>query len=89
MDNSTSGLGKSKNIVIWNSTSAEDTSVSEVLSGKITNGELGKNDLSLAGNNLVELFVDKSPLGIDNLLEVLGVVEANFCVFSLSLKFEL
>ena len=89
LHNSTSGLSSSVHIVKRASSSAEDFSVSEVLGGQISNGESGKDDVSASGDDLIELVVDDFPFGINNFLEVLGVLESNFGVISLGLKLEL
>jgi len=84
-----SGLGDSKDIVFLDSSSAENVSVGEVLSGKISNGKVGEDDLGSGLDNFVELVVDNVPLGVNNFLEVVGVIDSNFSVVLLGFKFEL
>lgn len=89
LGNTTSGLGSSVQIVKGASSSAEDSSVSEVLSGEITDGKSGEDDLGSGGVNFIELIVDDFPLSINNFLEVLGVLESDFGVISLGLELKL
>lgn len=71
------------------STSTENISVSEVLSGEITNWQVGENNLGSTGDNLVQFTVNNVPLSIDNLLEVIWVFDSNLGVVFLSLELEL
>jgi hypothetical protein len=89
LHDSSSGFGASIEITKRASSSAEDVSVSEVLSGQISNGELGENDLSTGFGNFIELIVDDFPFSINNFLEVFGVLKSDFSVISLGLKLEL
>lgn len=89
LHDSSSGFGASIEITKRASSSAEDVSVSEVLSGQISNRELGENDLSTSFGNFIELIVDDFPFSINNFLEVFGVLKSDFSVISLGLKLEL
>jgi len=84
-------LGNALQVVLGYSTSAEDVSVSEVLGCKVADWELRKNDLGARGSDLIELVVDNFPLGIDNLLEVFGVLESDLSrvLLCLVLKFNI
>jgi len=89
LGNTSSGLGSSVEIVKGASSSAEDSSVSEVLSGEITDGKSGEDDLGSGGVNFIELIVDDFPLSVNNFLEVFGVLESDFGVISLGLELKL
>ena len=71
------------------STSAENVSISEVLSGQITDWEGRKNDFGARSGELIELRVDDVPLSIDDLLEFLWAVDPDLSIILLSLKLEL
>lgn len=89
LHNTTGGLGSSVKIVKGATSSAEDVSVSEILSGQISNGESGEDNVSAGSEDFIELIVDDFPFSVNNLLEILGVLESNFGVISLGLKLEL
>ena len=73
---------------MWNTSSAEDVSISEVLGGEITDRESGKDALGSRIYNLLKFVVDNLPLGIDNLLEVFWIVKSDLSTVLLSLKLE-
>lgn len=73
---------------MWNTSSAEDVSISEVLGGEITDRESGKDALGSSIYNLLKFVVDNLPLGIDNLLEVFWIVKSDLSTVLLSLKLE-
>jgi hypothetical protein len=83
LDNSTSGFGKSVEIFLWDSTSAEEASICEVLSSKISNRELGEDDLGSRLDNLLKLVVNEFPLSINDLLVIVGVLKSDLGVFFL------
>jgi len=85
----TSGLGDVLEIPDRDTTSAENVSVCEVLSGQVTNGHLGENDLGSRLDDSVKLVVDNLPFGVNNLLEVIGVLEADLSGVLLGLKLKL
>lgn len=63
--------------------------VSEVLSGKITNWEVGEDDLGSGFNNFVKFIINYVPFSIDDLLEIIWVLNPNFCIIFFSLKLKL
>jgi hypothetical protein len=89
LDNTSGGLSKSQKIITGNSSSTEEVSVSEELGSKIADRKLGQDNLSTAGNNLIELFIDQFPFSIDNLLEVIGVLKTDLGIILLSLELQL
>ncbi len=89
LNDTASGFGESLKIINRDSSSAEEVSVSEVLSGKITNGKLREDDLSAAGNDLLQLLVNEFPFSINDLLEIIGVFKADLSIVTFSLKFKL
>ena len=89
LQNSSSGFSDSHQVVLLNSTGAEDSSVGEVLGGQVTNRKHGEDNLGSGGDNLVELLIDNVPLSIDNLLEIIWVIDSDFSVVLLSLQLEL
>lgn len=90
LDDGAGGLADTLEILLGHATGTEDVSVCEVLGGQVTNGELGEHNVGTAGNNLVELVVDDSPLGVNNFLEIVGVLKSDLCAvfFGLKLKLE-
>jgi hypothetical protein len=89
LDNTAGGLGKTSKVVAGNSTSAEEVSISEVLGGEVANGQAGQDNVGTAGDDLIELLIDQFPLSIDDLLEVVGILEADLGVLSLRLELKL
>jgi len=85
----TGGLGDVLEIPHGNATSAENISVSEILSGQITDGELGEHNLGAGLDDSVELVVNDLPFGVNDLLEVLGVLEADLSGVLLGLELKL
>jgi len=84
----TGGFSNALQILDGDTTSAEDVSVREVLSGKIADRQLRKNNLSARVYNNVELVVDDLPLGIDNFLEVVGIFQTDLSGVLLCLQFK-
>ena len=84
------GLGDGLQIPHGDAASAENVSVGEVLGGQVTDGQLGEDDLGAGLDDGVKLVVDDLPLGVNNLLEVVGVLEADLggVLLSLELKLE-
>lgn len=62
--------------------------VGEVLSGEITNWEVGEDNLGSRFNNFVKFIINYVPFSIDDLLEIIWVFNPNFCIifFSFELK---
>jgi hypothetical protein len=89
LEDSTSGLRNSLEIVFLNSTSAEDTSISEVLGSEITNWQVRENNFSSGLANLVQFTINDVPLSVNDLLEIFWVIDSNLCVILLGLQFEL
>ena len=89
LDLTTSGLDSSLEVVRWNTTSAENVSVSKELSGQVTDWELREDNLGAGISDLLELVVDNLPFGVDNLLVVLWVFKSDFSTVSLGLQLEL
>jgi hypothetical protein len=85
----TGGLGDVLEIPHGDTTSAENISVSEVLSGQVTDRELGEHNLSAGFDDGIELIVDDLPFGVNDLLEVLRVLEADLSRVLLGLKLKL
>jgi hypothetical protein len=85
----TCGFCNALQILDGDTTSAEDVSVREVLSGKIADRQLRKYNLRARVDNNVELVVDDLPLGIDNFLEVVGVLKTDLSGVLLCLQFKL
>lgn len=88
MNLATGGFSNALQILDGDTTSAEDVSVREVLSGKIADRQLRKNNLSARVYNNVELVVDDLPLGIDNFLEVVGIFQTDLSGVLLCLQFK-
>jgi hypothetical protein len=89
LDLTASSLDSSLEVIGWDATSAEDVSVSEELSGQVTDWELGKDNLGAGVCDLLELVVDDLPFGIDDLLVVLWVLESDLSAVSLGLQLKL
>ena len=89
LEDGTSGLTDTLEIVLGNATSTEDISVGEVLGGEITDGEAGEHNFGARLADLVKLVIDNVPLGIDNSLEVLGVINTHLSVILLGLELKL
>jgi hypothetical protein len=85
----TGGFGNALQILDGDTTSAEDVSVREVLSGKIADRQLRKYNLRARVDNNVELVIDDLPLGIDNFLEVVGVFQTDLSGVLLCFQFKL
>jgi hypothetical protein len=86
---STGGLAYTVEVLERNASSAENIAVSEVLGGEISDGELGEDDLGSSLDDGIELVVDDLPFGVDDLLEVVGVLEADLGGVLLCLELEL
>lgn len=89
MKNGSCSFGNSSEIIFLNSSRAENVSVGEVLGCKITNWKVGENDLSSRFDDLIELLVNNVPLGINDLLEIVWVVDPDLGVVLLSLELKL
>ena len=63
--------------------------VSEVLSGKITNWEVGEDDLGSGFNNFVKFIINYAPFSINDLLEIIWVFNSNFSIIFFSFKLKL
>lgn len=83
LDDTTSWLWNSVEVVTWDSTSAEKVSVGEVLGGQVSNWELWQNDLSTWCDDSVKFVVDEFPFGINDFLIVIGVIKSDFSVLFL------
>ena len=90
LEHTSSGLGNAVKVIELDATSAENVSISEVLSGKVTNRQSAENNLSSSCNNLFQFVIDNLPLGVNNFLEVLWVLHAYFSIvfFGFKLKFD-
>lgn len=66
-------------------TSTENAAICEVLGGQITDGKTRQHDLRTALGDVLKLLVDNVPLGVDDLLEVLGVAKSDLSIFLLAL----
>jgi len=89
LDSTAASLGNTVQIVGRHSSSAEHVSVREVLSGQVTNGELGEHNLGTGVNDFLEFIVDDLPFSVDNLLELFGVRESDLSGVLLGLKLKL
>ena len=89
LENGTSGLADALEIILRDATSAENVSVSEVLSGQVTDRELGENNVGSGLDDLLELVVDDLPFGINNLLEIIRVGKSDLSGVLLGLKLKL
>jgi len=89
LEDSTGGFGNSLNIFNVDSTSAENSSVGEILSSKITNWLARKNNLSSSLNDMVKLGINDVPFSINDLLEIIWVFNSNFSIILLSFQFKL
>jgi len=85
LENSSSGLGNSLEIILLNSTSTEDISVSEVLGSEITDWESWEDDFSSRLDKQIKFGVNDIPLGIDNLLEIFWLCDPDFSIVLFSL----
>ena len=63
--------------------------VGEVLSGEITNWEVGEDNLGSRFNNFVKFIINYVPFSIDDLLEIIWVFNPNFCIIFFSFKLKL
>jgi len=88
LNDTTGGFDKSIHITLWDSTSAENVLIGEVLCGEVTNGKSRQNDLSSAVHNCIKFFINKIPFGINNLLIVLWVINSDLSILLLSLKLQ-
>ena len=86
-----SGLAYTLKIFFSDTASAENVSVSEILSGKITDWEFGENNSGARCMDLVKLIVDNLPFSINNSLEVIRILKSDLStiLLSLELKFEI
>jgi len=89
LEDSTGGFGNSLNIFNVDSTSAENSSVGEILSSKITNWLARKNNLSSSLNDMVKLGINDVPFSINDLLEIIWVFNSNFSIILLGFQFKL
>jgi len=89
LEDSSSSFADSSQIIFLNSTSAEDISVGEVLGSKITNWEVRENNLGSRCDNFIKFLINNVPLGIDNLLEIVWVLNSNFSIILFGFKFKL
>jgi len=89
LEDSTSCLGNSLEIILLYSTSTEDISVGEVLGGEITDWEAGEDDFSTGFDEQIKFGVNDVPLSIDNSLEIFWLVDSNFSIVFLSFELEL
>lgn len=89
LHDSASGLSQSLDIFLGDSASTEKPSVSEVLGGEISNGQLGEDDLSARGNDLVQLVIDQLPFSVHDLLVIIRVFKSDFGVLLLGLELKL
>mmetsp|Transcript_25013 Transcript_25013/g.43898 ORF Transcript_25013/g.43898 Transcript_25013/m.43898 type:complete len:234 (-) Transcript_25013:551-1252(-) len=76
-------------IFLRHSACAEEGSVSEVLSGKVANGEFAQDDLSSSLDDALKLSVDDVPLCVDDALVVLRVADPDLSVLLLTSVFQL
>lgn len=88
LNDSTSGFAHAVQVFLLDASRAEDVSICEVLRGQITHGQLGKDNFGARGDHLIQLVVDNFPLGVDNFLEIFGLVQSDFRVVLLSLQLE-
>ena len=89
LKNGSSSFSNSSEIIFLYSSRAENVSVGKVLGSKVTNWKVGENDLSSRFDNLIELLVDNVPLGINDLLEIVWVLDPDLGVVLLSLELKL
>ena len=67
--------------LLFHTSGAEKTTVSEVLCCKITNRELGQDDLSSGVHTSLQLFVNDVPLSVYNGLILLGISNADLQIW--------
>ena len=89
LHNCSSRLADTLEIVLWHTTCAENVSICEVLSSKITDWELGEHNAGSRSNNFVKLLVDDRPLGVNDFLEIVGVLETNLSTVLLGFELKL
>ena len=88
LKDSSSSLGNSGDIFIGDSTSTEDSSVSKPLSGKISNGKLGQDDIGSNIMDFLQFVIDDLPFSIDNGLEIINIADSDISIFLLRFKFK-
>lgn len=76
-------------VVLWNSSSAEDSSVSEVLGGKISNRELGEHNLGSRVEDGIKLVVNDGPFSVNELLVVFNILDSDLSILLLGLELKL
>lgn len=82
LDDCTSGLLHSFDILLGHSSGAENVSISEVLRGEISDRKLREDDIRSRLMDLLQLVVDDFPLGIHDALKLLWILYPDFrCVF--------
>ena len=81
-----SGLAHTLEIIFSNTAGAENVSVSEILSGKITDWKLGENNSSARCMNLVKFIINDLPFSINDSLEVIRVLKSDLSAIFLGLK---
>lgn len=89
LENCSSSLGNSVNIILRDSACTEYSSVSKPLSGKITNGQFGEDNLGPNLVNFLEFIVNDLPLSINDTLEIINIANSDLSIFLLRFKFEL
>ena len=89
LDGTAGGLGDSLQVAVLHPAGAEQTPVGKVLRGQIADGELAKDDVGPALDAGVELVVDDLPLGVDDALVLVGILDADLGVLLLGLELEL
>ena len=86
LQDSASGLAHTLEIIFSNTAGAENVSVSEILSGKITDWKLGENNSSARCSNLVKFIINDLPFSINDSLEVIRVLKSDLSAIFLGLK---
>lgn len=71
LNGATNRLDHAREIIVGDTTGAEDVTISKELRGQITDGQLGQDNLGSSCRNQLQLLKNDAPLRVDNGLVVL------------------
>lgn len=88
LEHSPRSLGNPNQILNGHPARTENAPIRKPLCRQIPNRQLGQHHLRSNLMHFLELIVDDPPLGIDNALEVLDILDPHLSVLLLGLQFE-
>ena len=89
LDGAAARLHGADEVLLGDAAGAEHVAVGKVLRGDVADGELGEHNLGTGSADGVQLLVEDVPLGVDDLLVLLDVVDADLGVVLLGLELQL